>query len=89
METQVVVDILRQAFQTALLLAAPGLGFALIVGLIVSVLQTVTSIQEQTLVFVPKMVGVGAALLFFMSWMLGMVMHFTESLFLLIPELVK
>lgn len=89
METQVVVDLLRQGFQTALLLSAPGLGIALIVGLIVSVFQTVTSIQEQTLVFVPKMVGVGVSLLFFLSWMIGIMMHFTEEMFLIIPQVVK
>ena len=89
METQIVIDIMTQAFRTALLLAAPGLGIALAVGILVSVFQTVTSINEQTLIFVPKMLGVGLAILFFMSWMVGIALNFTEQILLLIPELTR
>jgi flagellar biosynthetic protein FliQ len=89
METQVVVDIMSHAFKTALFLAAPSLGFALGIGILVSIFQTVTSINEQTLVFVPKMVGVGIAVLFFFSWMLSIGLQFTENMFLMIPELIK
>ena len=89
MEPQLVIEIMSDAFRTALFLAMPALGFALAIGILVSVFQTVTSINEQTLVFVPKMVGVGIAVLFFFSWMLNVAQHFTIGLLSRIPELIR
>ena len=87
MEHQMVIDIMTHAFRTSLVLAGPALGFALVIGILVSIFQTVTSINEQTLVFVPKMVGVGVAILFFFSWMLAVCVKFCEDMFALIPVL--
>ena len=83
-----VLDLARNALMLALLLAGPLLGVALIVGLLVSVLQAVTSIQEQTLSFVPKLFAVGAVFLFLLSWMLQQLMRYTTELFRSLPGLV-
>ena len=65
-----VLDIARDAICTIIILSAPMLLVALIVGLIISIFQTVTSIQEQTLTFVPKIIGVFVALMIVGQWML-------------------
>jgi len=65
-----IMDISRDAIYTIILTSAPLLLISLIVGLIVSIFQTVTSIQEQTLTFVPKILAVFAALLLVGAWML-------------------
>ncbi len=65
-----VLDIIREAIYVLLLTSLPLLLVSLVIGLIVSIFQTVTSIQEQTLTFIPKIIGVFAALIFFGPWML-------------------
>ena len=65
-----VVDIAREAIYYIILDSAPPLLVSLIVGLIVSVFQTMTSIQEQTLTFVPKIIAVFASIMIFGSWMM-------------------
>ncbi|HEX3159030.1 MAG TPA: flagellar biosynthesis protein FliQ [Gemmatimonadaceae bacterium] len=82
-----VVDLARNAIFLALLLAAPMLLVALGVGLIVSVLQAVTQIQEQTLAFVPKLVAVGAIFLVALPWMLQLAVRYTTELFRSIPTM--
>jgi len=74
------LDLFRQALVTALLLASPMLAAGLVVGLAVSVFQAVTSIQEMTLTFIPKMVGVILALLLALPWMLGLMTRFTTQI---------
>lgn len=66
-----VLDIAREAIYTIIISAAPLLLVSLIIGLIVSIFQTVTSIQEQTLTFVPKILGVFITLLICGSWILN------------------
>jgi flagellar biosynthetic protein FliQ len=63
-------DLVRQAFVVVLLVAGPLLAVAMIVGVIVSLIQAITQIQEQTLTFIPKLVLVGLAALVAMPWML-------------------
>lgn len=65
------MDVLRHAVWVTLLSAAPILLTAMAVGLIIGILQTATSIQEQTLIFIPKILAVFLALLFFGPWMFG------------------
>ena len=65
-----VLDIARQALYTIILCSAPLLIISLVVGLVVSIFQTVTSIQEQTLTFVPKLVFVFLGMMIFGSWIL-------------------
>lgn len=83
-----VIDLARNALVTALMLAGPLLGTALAIGLVVSIVQAVTSIQEQTLSFVPKLFAVGAVFLMLLSWMLQVMMQYTTELFRAIPGLV-
>lgn len=61
----VVLDIMRNAFYNIIMCAAPMLLISLVVGLIISIFQTVTSIQEQTLTFVPKLIAIFVALILF------------------------
>jgi len=75
-----VVTLGREALYVALLVAAPMLGLALIVGVVVGILQATTQIQEQTLSFVPKLLAVFGGLAIFGPWMLTILMDFTENL---------
>jgi len=71
-----------EAIQVTILLAAPMLVAGLVVGLLVSIFQSVTSINEMTLTFIPKMLAVAAALIFFFPWMMQTLVGFTERIFL-------
>ncbi|WP_066637242.1 flagellar biosynthesis protein FliQ [Desulfolucanica intricata] len=75
------VHIAREALMMTLILALPPLGIGLLVGLAISVLQATTQIQEQTLTFVPKIIAIFAVLLLLASWMLNMMVDFTEEIF--------
>ena len=88
MPLALVLDLARNALVMALTLAGPLLGVALIVGLAISVLQAVTSIQEQTLSFVPKLLAVGAVFLLLLSWMLQNMVRYTSELFRSLPGLI-
>lgn len=84
-------DIIQIALQTmlvALKLSAPILATSLVIGFTVSLFQSMTQIQEFTLSFVPKLVGVGIALLVCGNWMLHTLMDFTIDLFDSIPSLL-
>lgn len=83
-----VLDLARNAVTTALMLSAPLLGVALAVGLLVSIVQAVTSIQEQTLSFVPKLFAMAALFLVLFSWMLQTMMRYTTELFRSLPNLI-
>ncbi len=72
-----VLELGRDLLYTALLLALPTLAISLIVGLLISIFQTVTSIQEQTLTFVPRLLAVGLVLVLTMPWALQIAIHFT------------
>jgi len=84
-----ILDIARDAVLVAFMLAGPLLAVAMGVGLIVSLVQAVTSIQEQTLSFVPKLFAVGIAFIVLLSWMLQTLMKFTVELFVSLPGLVS
>ncbi len=88
MTPQMIVSIGREALTVTLLVAAPMLGFGLVIGLIVSVFQAITQINEMTLTFVPKILAVSLALLVFLPWMINMVTDFTRHMFEMIPNLV-
>jgi len=77
MSVQFAIDVLRMALWNALLISLPPLGAGLIVGLVISVFQTATNIQEQTLTFVPKMVGLILVMLFVGPWIVEELMEFT------------
>ena len=75
-----VLDIARQALYTIILCSAPLLIISLVVGLVVSIFQTVTSIQEQTLTFVPKIICVFLGVMIFGSWILTNLTEFINTL---------
>ena len=81
MSHQLIVDLARNAIMLALLLSGPMLVVALGVGLVVSIIQAVTQIQEQTLSFVPKLVAVAATFLIALPWMLQLLIKYTTELF--------
>jgi flagellar biosynthetic protein FliQ len=81
MTPELAVDICRKAIQTILMCAAPILIVAMIVGLLVSIFQAATQINEQTLTFVPKIVAVFITLLIFGSWLIKILTVFTVGLF--------
>ena len=88
MTPEMVTEIGRQAIETTLIVSAPMLGLALVVGLAVSVLQAMTQLNEATLTFVPKVLAVFAAIVVFMPWMLGVLTAFMTQLFSSIPNYV-
>jgi len=89
MNPELVVDIAKDAIEITLYLSLPILGIGLIVGLLVSVFQAVTQIQEATLTFVPKIVATFISLLFLLPWMMNKMMSFTEQIIVNIPRYVR
>lgn len=83
-----VIDIGRQAVETALMVSAPLFGVALVVGLAISIFQAATSINEATLSFVPKMVAAFVVLIVAGPWMITQLTDFTRRLFESIPGLI-
>ena len=75
------VDVVRQALLTGLMIAAPILGIGLVIGLFVSILQAVTQIQEQTLTFVPKIVGMALAAIVIVPWAYVKMADFASNMF--------
>lgn len=80
MTVQAVVEIMRDALFLILKVALPVLLVSMIVGLVVSIFQTVTSIQEQTLTFVPKVIAIFVTLMLMGNWMLTSMVEFTTQL---------
>jgi flagellar biosynthetic protein FliQ len=83
-----VVELATQLMWTAAMLAAPILITALVVVLAVSLFQGLTSLQDQTLSFVPKIIGVGIALVIAASWMVQTLVNFTRNSFELLPGML-
>ena len=83
------IEILRQLVGTSLLVVSPILIGSLVVGLVVSLLQSVTSIQEQTLSFVPKLVAISLVLVLGAPWILRQLMQFTITYITRLPEMVR
>jgi flagellar biosynthetic protein FliQ len=84
-----VANIIGRAVFQILIIAAPMLGSGLLVGLTISIFQATTSIQEQTLTFVPKIVVVLGSLVVFGTWIVNSMINFTMNIFGLIPDMVK
>lgn len=87
MEISTVVDLGRSALWAVVLIASPMLVVALGVGLFVGVLQAATSINEQTLSFIPKLLALGLTLALFGGWQLGMLVDYTRSIYQRIPAM--
>ncbi len=88
MSPEYVVALAKSAMETTLLICAPMLGTGLVIGLLISIFQTVTSIQEMTLTFVPKIVVVFVAVIYFFPWMLQYMVDFTTRLIISIPQVI-
>lgn len=88
MDTNAVLDIGLDALLVAAKLAAPILVTALVVGFGISLIQSITQIQEVTLSFVPKAIAVGIAMLIAGHWMISEIVTFTTDLFERIPQLL-
>ena len=89
MSPEFVAGYMSEAMKIAMFLAGPVLGFGLVAGLLVSIFQAVTQINEMTLVFIPKMAAVGVALLLFFPWMLKVIVDFTQTLLINIPLYIR
>jgi flagellar biosynthetic protein FliQ len=89
MDMQYIVALGRQAIYTTLVVSAPMLILALVVGLAISVLQAITQIHEMTLTFIPKIIAVAVALVIFLPWMINTIVGYTYQLFSMIPSLAR
>lgn len=83
------MDLGKKAFLVTLAVSAPPLLLGMVIGLIISIFQAVTSIQEMTLTFVPKILAVMVALAVFGPWMLAFMLQFTFQLFTNLPTFAK
>jgi len=81
MDSSFVLYLGRHTLETALLLSTPILLTCMIVGVVVTLLQAVTSIRDMTLTIVPKLLAVGVVMLIFGGWMLGVILKFTNEIF--------
>ena len=89
MNHDVVLDLLKQTIFQALILAVPLLSITLVVGVLVSIFQTVTSVQEMTLSFVPKVLAVSAALVLGGPWMLHQLSLFAAGMLQRLPDFAR
>jgi flagellar biosynthetic protein FliQ len=83
MTVELAIEIYREALRTAALVGAPVLGIAMLVGITVSIMQTITSINEQTLTFVPKILAIAITVGVGLPWMVG---HLTRFLTLILTQ---
>jgi flagellar biosynthetic protein FliQ len=81
MTEELIMKLGQDTLRTTAMLSAPLLGAALVTGLVVSILQAITQINEQTLTFIPKMIVIGVVMLLAGPWMLDILTHFTIGLF--------
>ncbi|MFH0934169.1 MAG: flagellar biosynthesis protein FliQ [Pseudomonadota bacterium] len=88
MTPESVMTIGQQAIEMTIMVSAPMLLTALVIGLIVSIFQAATQINEMTLSFIPKLLGIFAAMLIAGPWMVGMLQDFMTRLFSSIPYMV-
>lgn len=84
-----VINLLREAFYMIFLLAGPILIVTMVVGLLISIFQAATSIQEMTLTFVPKAVIVAVVLILLLPWMFEIMISFTTQIINQIPSIIK
>jgi flagellar biosynthetic protein FliQ len=89
MNVQTAIDLTHEAMRIALVLTLPVLLASLVVGVVVSLLQAVTQINEMTLSFLPKVAAVGGVLLALMPWMVRMMVDYTRDLFAQLPGLTR
>ena len=86
MDEAALIDLARTTLVTALIIVTPALLIGMTVGLLMSLFQTVTSLQEQTLAIVPKIIAVVVTLLIMLPWILGTLKNFARTLFERLPD---
>ena len=89
MTEELVIEILKDVFYTTFIILLPILGVSLIVGIVVSIFQAATSIQEMTLTFVPKILVTGVAIIFLLPWMLDKMTSITIKYVTMINSIIR
>ena len=89
MTPEFVIGFARQSIELALLISLPMLGVGLGVGLVVSIIQAATQIQEATLSFIPKIIAIFLALLFAFPWIMDKMITFTRDIFIQFPNYIR
>jgi flagellar biosynthetic protein FliQ len=89
MSGDMAIQIGREALTMVMLISAPMLGLGLIVGILVSIFQATTQIQEQTLTFIPKIIAIFVAILVFGPWILSMMVDYTRQIFISLPQMIR
>ena len=89
MDQAFIIDFAMESIKTTLLLSAPMLGFGLVTGLLVSIFQAVTSIQELTLTFIPKILAVFFSLIMFFPWLMQLMLEFTSNILINFPDYIQ
>lgn len=88
MSSDVVIQLGQEALMMVMLVSAPMLGLGLLVGILVSIFQATTQIQEQTLAFIPKIIAVFLAIVIFGPWMLRLLVDYVRNIFMGLPGLI-
>ncbi len=88
MQSEVAVDLCREALMTCMIVGGPMLIVGMVVGLLISLLQALTQIQDQTVSFVPKIIAMAVAIVFCLPWMLQQIVEYSEDLIRNIPNVV-
>ncbi len=89
MSPELVLDLCRQAVKVTLLVSLPILGIGLVVGILVSLFQAATQIQEMTLTFVPKIISIFVGLLLLLPWIMNQLMSFTTGIMGDLPRYIR
>lgn len=89
MSGDLAIQIGRDALAMVMLVSAPMLVLGLVVGVMVSIFQATTQIQEQSLAFIPKIIAVFVSILIFGPWMLSLIVDYTREIFLSLPNMVR
>jgi flagellar biosynthetic protein FliQ len=88
MTEELVIEVLTEVFFTVFVILTPILGVSLVIGIVISIFQAATSIQEMTLTFVPKIIFTGAAIIFLIPWMIEKMIGITLKLFSILSTVV-
>ena len=89
MTEELVIELLKGVFYTTFIILLPVLGVSLVVGIIVSIFQAATSIQEGTLTFVPKIIATAITIIFLLPWMIDKVVSFATRIISMFPTVLK
>ncbi|MFO7445027.1 MAG: flagellar biosynthesis protein FliQ [Ignavibacteriaceae bacterium] len=89
MTEELIIEVIKEAFYTSFIILLPVLGTSLVVGIIISIFQAATSIQEMTLTFVPKILITALVIIFMLPWMMDKMVSVTLKLFNMFSTVVK